>query len=459
MEVPFPLASNPAPFNFQGNPRVVNCYAEQLGPEHRSPIVWQVIPGQKAFSSPTDDQCRGMMYLDEKSSIYSVHQSRLYKINSAGTATEVGGGRLSGVGPVIMARNDATEPQIAVVTESDAYIIENDAITWLDFDTTPNSVASLDGYFIWTFGGGAFQISALNDGKTNDPLDFATAEAQPDGLVRAYADRSELWLFGGKSIEIWTNVGNADFPFARQGGAFIDRGLGAKFSVATFDNAVHWIGDDGVVYRGAGYTPQRVSSHAVERAIREVSDWSTIRGYSYTDAGHVFYVLTCPTFTWAFDQATGLWAERETHKLGHWRAWPYVRAFGKHIVGDTQSGALRELDSDTYTDAGGVIRAELTLPDMTAFPNGLEFDRLDLDCATGVGASPEVMLDWSDDGGATWSNERILTVGATGNYGARVRANRLGTCRNKGRRFRIAMTDGVIRSFLLADVQANAVQR
>jgi hypothetical protein len=114
---------------------------------------------------------------------------------------------------------------------------------------------------------------------------------------------------------------------------------------------------------------------------------------------------------------------------------------------------------DTYTDAGGVIRAELTLPDMTAFPNGLEFDRLDLDCATGVGASPEVMLDWSDDGGATWSNERILTVGATGNYGARVRANRLGTCRNKGRRFRIAMTDGVIRSFLLADVQANAVQR
>jgi hypothetical protein len=196
MDVPFPLASNPAPFNFQGNPRVVNCYAEQLGPEHRSPIVWQVIPGQKAFSSPTDDQCRGMMYLDENRPSTAFTNRGFTRSTRQARRRKYGGGRLSGVGPVIMARNDATEPQIAVVTESDAYIIENDTITWLDFDTTPNSVASLDGYFIWTFEGGTFQISALNDGKTNDPLDFATAEAQPDGLVRAYADRSELWLFG-----------------------------------------------------------------------------------------------------------------------------------------------------------------------------------------------------------------------------------------------------------------------
>jgi hypothetical protein len=61
------------------------------------------------------------------------------------------------------------------------------------------------------------------------------------------------------------------------------------------------------------------------------------------------------------------------------------------------------------------------------------------------GSSPTVMLDFSDDGGHTWSSESWAladnTAGAIGNYKTRVKWNRLGKSRD--RIFRVKMTDPV----------------
>lgn len=66
----------------------------------------------------------------------------------------------------------------------------------------------------------------------------------------------------------------------------------------------------------------------------------------------------------------------------------------------------------------------------------LFIDEVQLYCQTGVGLStgqgsaPVVMFRWSTDGGATWSNERQLSVGAMGEYRTRVRTLRLGSGRD-----------------------------
>jgi hypothetical protein len=60
---------------------------------------------------------------------------------------------------------------------------------------------------------------------------------------------------------------------------------------------------------------------------------------------------------------------------------------------------------------------------------------------TGQGSDPQAMLQWSDDGGYTWSNEHWVDVGAKGQYSTRVKWNALGSSRD--RVFRFVISDPV----------------
>jgi hypothetical protein len=162
---------------------------------------------------------------------------------------------------------------------------------------------------------GQFQITGLND-VTVDALDVATAEGSPDNLVGLISDHRDLWLFGTDSTEVFFNSGNADFPFERIQGAFIEHGCAAKFSIAKMANTVFWLGQDdkgnGIVLMAKGYQPQRISTHAVEQAIQSYGDISDAKAYTYQQNGHNFYVLnfSAAQTTWVYDLTTNLWHER-----------------------------------------------------------------------------------------------------------------------------------------------------
>jgi len=82
-------------------------------------------------------------------------------------------------------------------------------------------------------------------------------------------------------------------------------------------------------------------------------------GYTYSQAGHEFYMLTFPTedVTWCFDLASQLW---------HRRAWrdPVTGIYHRHrsnccavfgddiIVGDFENGKIYKLSQSVYTDDG-----------------------------------------------------------------------------------------------------------
>jgi hypothetical protein len=62
--------------------------------------------------------------------------------------------------------------------------------------------------------------------------------------------------------------------------------------------------------------------------------------------------------------------------------------------------------------------------------------------STGQGSDPQIILQWSDDGGHTWSNEHLLSAGKQGEYGKRaILKQPLG--RSRDRVFKVAMSDPV----------------
>lgn len=54
-------------------------------------------------------------------------------------------------------------------------------------------------------------------------------------------------------------------------------------------------------------------------------------------------------------------------------------------------------------------------------------------------ANPQLKIEWSDDGGYTWSEPRYVSVGAAGSYSQLVRVWRLGQGRN--RVYRVTYTE------------------
>ncbi|MGM0614767.1 MAG: packaged DNA stabilization protein [Pseudomonadota bacterium] len=423
----------------------MNLYAEALPQDSKTPVVLYGTPGTARFSLLPTWPVLGLHRMGE--TLYAVTTSKLYSVEWNGKHKELADVELSG--RVSMANNGR---DLVLVDGINGYAWDSqeESITQLGGDGwyPANTVTYQDGYFIFNRAGtGQFFLSELLN-VTFDPLAYATAEGAPDDTLAVLSDHRELWVFGEHSIEVWYNSGDPDFPFERMQGAFIERGIAAPHSAAKMDNSVFWLGDDGVIYRASGYQPQRISTHAVEYSILD-ADNADAFAYTYTEEGHVFYVLTFPSIqkTWCFDVATGLWHERAHSEWGRHHGNCYANAYGHHLIGDWQNGLIYMLDMNALDDAGDEIRRHAVSPPLSARRQRMNIFSLELDMGSGIGLAhgqgenPQAMLRWSDDGGNTWSHEYWSSIGRMGKYLTRVIWRRLGSCRQ--RQFEIVITDPV----------------
>lgn len=324
---------------------------------------------------------------------------------------------------------------------------------------TVSAVGFCDGFFIALLANSRqFRISALEDSNTWDPLDIATVSYFSNNLVGMIVDHRELWLFGYIETIVYNNVGNPDFPFEPNQSSFIEAGLGAKSAVSALDNSVFWLGSDtrghGIGWRANGYLPTRISNHGVEFAWSQYGDISNAVSYAYQEQGHTFWVVyfPIPSATWAYDVATNMWHERgfwDTNfsKYTAHRSQNHIFAFGRHLVGDWQSGAIYDMSSTTYMDAAANIRRLRRAPHISNELQRITHSQFQLDMdvglglQTGQGSDPQASLRWSNDGGRTWSNEHWRSAGKAGQYGKRVIWRRLGQARD--RVYEVVMTDPI----------------
>ena len=441
--------------------RMVNLFPEIVPEAGKEPAFLNRAPGLKLEVAVGTGPIRGLWVL--AGNMYVVSGNQLYRLDSNYNISMVG--YVSGSpGPVSMADNGT---QLFVACNGPSYIYNSltnvfQQITDPDFPGAV-TVGYLDGYFVFNEPSSQkIWVTGLLDGTSVDPLDFASAEGSPDGVVGIIVDHGQLWVYGTNSIEVWYNSGNADFPFSRIQGAFNELGCAAAYSIAKMDNGLFWLGKDargqGMVYRANGYSGQRISTHAVEWHIQQYGDLSDAIGYTYQQDGHSFYVLIFPSAdtTWVYDVATQAWHERAGFSNGEFtRHWSNCQAFfnNKVLVGDYRNANVYSFDLDDYSDNGSIqkwLRSWRALPTGQNNLKRTAHHSLQLDCETGVGlnldqgSNPEVMLRWSDDGGHTWSNEHWVSIGKIGEYYRRAIWRRLGmTLKLRDRVYEVSGTDPV----------------
>jgi len=475
--------------------RMINLYPEIIPEGGKDPAYLQRTPGLVTLLTlgMGNAPVRGLWALGNF--MYAVCGNIFYKISP--TYVAVAKGTIAGSGSVSMADNGT---QIAIAANGPGYIYNTatDVFSQISDPDYPGAVTVgyLDGYFVFNQPNSQLVwVTSLLDGLEIDPLDFASAEGAPDGLVGIIIDHREAWLFGTNSVEVWYNAGTADFPLQRIQGAFNEIGCAAAYSIAKMDNGLFWLGRDarghGIVYRAEGYTGKRISTHAIEWQLQQYSDMSDAIGYTYQQDGHAFYVLIFPSAntTWVYDVATQAWHERAGWNNGQYtrhRSNCQVFFNGETIVGDFENGKLYAMRQDVYEDAGAPqrwLRSWRALPTGQNNLNRTAQHSLQLDCETGVGLSgyaiaediylftenneylitedddflisddqtvltqgsdPQVMLRWSDDGGHTWSYEHWRSMGKLGEFGYRTYWRRLGmTEKLRDRVYEISGTDPV----------------
>ena len=383
--------------------RMVNLFPEIVPEAGKEPAFLNRAPGLKLLNTIGIGPIRGLWaFSSNDTDAFVVSGTELYKINTSYVATLIG--TVAGTGPVSMADNGT---QLFIAANGPSYIYNNATnafgpITDPDFPGAV-TVCYLDGYFVFNQPNSQLMwITSLLDGTAINPLEFASTEGSPDGLVAVVSNFREVWGFGTNSIEVWYDTGATDFPLQRIQGAFNELGCAAPYSVAKMDNGLFWLGRDrrgqGIVYRANGYTGVRISTHAVEWQIQQYSDLSDAIGYTYQQDGHSFYVLIFPSAntTWVYDAATQAWHER-----AGWDNGAFTRhrsncqmAFNNEIVvGDFQNGKIYAFDLEDYSDNDTVQKWLRTWRALPTGQNNLKRTAqhtLQLDCESGVGlnASP-----------------------------------------------------------------------
>jgi len=450
--------------------RLINLYAEVVASGGKEAAYLTRTPGTRLLRLvAAGKKCRGMWNFGGKG--YAVFGNLLYSFGSDWVCTQLG--YIYGHDPVQMVDNGY---QLFVAAGGRGYIYNATTavfaeITDYDFPGA-DTVAYLDGYFIFNEPDSQrFFISSPLDGTAIDALDYASAEGFSDNLVAVAVDHRELWLFGESSVEVWYNSGDATFPITRISGAFIETGCQARLSIAKIDNALFWLGSDrrgsGMIYRANGYSPVRVSTHAVEYAIQGYETTSDARAYTYQQEGHSFYVINFPTAgkTWCYDASTGMWHERAGFAAGEFANHSVVCAmnFAGEIVCGDNDGNLLAYDLDVFTDNSNPIKWLRAWRMTPTGQNNMKrsiWRRLELDCEAGVGNSgdteaPQIMLRTSDDGGHTWIGERWASMGKIGEHYKRVFWTRLGaTLKRRDRVAEISGTDPVKIAIIGAEVDA-----
>lgn len=472
--------------------RMINLFPEVVPEGGKEAGFLSRAPGLRLLSTVGTGPIRGLWSFSiDRTTAFVVSGTQLYKISTSYVPTLIG--TVSGNGPVSMADNGT---QLFIACNGPSYIYNNstNAFAQITDENFPGAVTVgyLDGYFVFIEPDSQkVWVTSLLDGTTIDPLDFASAEGSPDGLVSMIVDHREVWLYGTNSVEVWYDAGLADFPLQRIQGAFNEIGCAATYSVAKLDNGLFWLGADargqGIVYRANGYTGVRISTHAIEYAIAQYGNISDAIAYTYQQEGHSFYVLTFPSAnaTWVYDVATQAWHERagwENNQFVRHRSNCQMAFNSEIIVGDFENSNIYAFDMDLYADNGSIQKWLRSWRALATGQNTLKRTSqhaLQLDCEAGlfygyssfsellasedgfdlitessdflstetgiqVPSTPNVMLRWSDDGGHTWSNENWRSMGTIGQYGYRTIWRRLGmTLKLRDRVYEVSGTDPV----------------
>lgn len=450
-------------------------------------------PGISQFANTGNFAARGEHEMGGLA--YSVNGGFLHRINADETTASIGA--ISGSGAVSIADNGLQ--MCIVVPGGDAYIYSVSGglvvISDSDFVTTlgpSQQVVYKDGYFTHFNNASVassqaiFFISNLNDGAAYDPLDFGTAEVDPDAVTALHVNRNQLYVGGAQTIEPFQNIGGVGFPYQRIPGAVVQKGIRAKFSVKDFDNSFVFVGggenERPAVWRFSGGGANKISTAAIDNILQSLtsSELADVFATVYSENGSFIYYMHLNSRTFGYDAATTKWHERKSKdtfgRLINWRVNGIMEAYGKILVTDNQSGKIGLMKNTIYTEYGVSINRAVSTQPFTNQGNDLAFSEMEVTCETGTAGPvqeglsrfdvegftvegfdytpfqivtdpPMIQRQFSDNGGYTYSNQTARSLGRQGDYTIRQVWKREGAA-NRSRVYRFVIDEPIKTSII-----------
>lgn len=453
---------------FASQEQTMNWHLERIeSPGGKAAYALYPAFGAASFGSVTT-AAANRAFFAENGRAFTVIGATFYEVSSTGTLTSRGTVATNS-NPATICGNGDAGGEIFVTSGDRGYIFTLATNGFAQVRGSATTMgAHLDGYFLaLDTATSTLHVSDLLDGTTWSGTQFAQRSMASDpwkAMAVSSSSRAVL-LLGESTSEWWYNAGTFPFPFTPRPDGLLPFGIAAPFSIKDVNGTLMWLGRTsagvGQVLAARGMVPDVVSTHALQTqleryVVTHADALLDAEGDTYDVQGHSFYQLTLPTpdKTWVYDTTVpGVWVERgtwlsEDNAYQAWRLVHHVYAFGKHLAGDRSTGKIYEMSPTVYTDVDDrPIRRVRRAPCLwdqgrTLFVSAFEvFAQPGVGLTSGQGSTPQLALRISKDGGQTWGNERVRSIGAVGNYQTRARWTRCGSGRDLV--FEVVATDPV----------------
>tara|TARA_E500000331_G_C17212602_1_gene694429 strand:+ start:146 stop:1567 length:1422 start_codon:yes stop_codon:yes gene_type:complete len=402
---------------------------------------------------------------------YFVIGNTLYSMDSSNVLTTRG--TIAGSGLVSMADNGTQ--MLVLVPNGNGYIYDHTSttltqITDVDFTANgnPQQVVYIDGYFCLTTDSKKFIVSSINDGLSYNALDFGTSESDPDEIVAPVVFKNQLFIGGSQTIEAFSNIGGADFPFQRTG-LFLSKGIVSPFSIQSLQDTFIFIGsgyrESPAIWALSGNDVVKISTTAIDKELGSLTtdQINAIYSWSYAQKGAYFVGFALPSTTFVYDLISKRWHERRSvidGTLGAYRVKSLVRAYNNVYCGDLTDGRIGRLDANIFKEYETPIqRTIVTQP----FQNNMEsfvLPSIEMTVESGVGNpnSVDPLLGMSrSKNGKIWTSARYRKMGKVGEYDKRLIWRRNGRA-SRFELFKFTMSDPVkpVLIQLTAEIEAAA---
>lgn len=288
---------------------------------------------------------------------FRVMGTKLVKVAADGTVTQIGD--VGGTGPV---RMDIGFDRIGLRSDTSLWYYDGSALGEVtDVDQGPVLDAMwIAGYWMTT-DGTALVLTELSDPFSVLPLKYGSAEEDPDMVTGLMKLRNEAYAVGRYTIQPFRNIGGNGFSFQTITGATIPYGCVSATAKCYFAGSFAFVGgcrDEGLGIRIAGQgDADKISTRAVDDALAAVSDPASIilESRAWRDEERLFVHL--PDESWVFLKNASLRVQeavwyRVRSGDSAYRIRSAIPAYGKIIVGDTQSAAIGVLSDDVSAHFG-----------------------------------------------------------------------------------------------------------
>lgn len=303
----------------------------------------------------------------------------------------------------------------------------------------------VDGYFMTT-DGTSLVVTELSDPLQVNPLKYGSSEVDPDPVVALLKLRNEIHALNRNTIEVFHNVGGDFFPLQRIDGAQVQKGVIGTFGCCVFMEQVAFLGsgrnEAPGVYMEANATATKISTQEIDEILLQYTEaqLATVKLEARNDKAHQHLYVHLPDRTLVYDAAASealgelVWFTLTSTVVGfaQYRARNLVWAYDKWLVGDPQSSNIGYLVNTIGTHWGQKVRWEFGTLIAYNEGNGALFHELELVSLTGrvaLGVDPIITTSYSLDG-QSWSQDRPLRVGTTGNTKKRLAWFQQGSMRN-----------------------------